>query len=135
MIAAYGCSDDSCSNDTQIAMGLEDIGCTANPYNMRVSTENEFELIRSQEDFDALVNIECAEIDWMMYDLVIGNIGLSNGLADISRDYRMNCSSERLSLNIKITTDATTVAPMISWNALIPKLVESETLFVNVEVN
>lgn len=126
------CSDDeTCTTGEVMTMNLEDLGCVNTPYQMTVSSSNEFELIRSQEHFDNFITGSCKPvIDWQQYDLIAGMRSLSHGIASIDKSLVMDCLNNRLVLRITFNLNATTEAPRLSFHALIPKLSGNETIFV-----
>ena len=100
-----------------------------------IESQQEFQLIRNQEDFDIMVFTSCdVQIDWEVYDLVIGAIGLSSGLMNIEKSIRTNCLLNQNLLDIVINTNITASADRITWQAVIPKLADDESLFVDITV-
>ncbi len=127
--------DNACMTGEVSIKNLEDLGCFNTPFQMTVSTDKEFELIRSQEDFDLRIGGSCSpEVDWTSYDLVAGMKGLTNGLASINKSLVMDCHNNRLVLRITFNLNATTIAPIVSFHALIPKLRADESIFVELIV-
>ena len=126
------CSDDEpCITGEVQFKNLEDLGCVNTPFQMTVTTDQEFELIRSQEDFDARIGGTCRpDIDWQGYDLIAGMKGLTNGIASIEKSLVKDCLNNRLVLRITFNLNATTIAPMVSFHALIPKIGNNEIIFV-----
>lgn len=131
-----GCSKDECSTERQVAMCIEDLGCSNSSLQPRIDISKEFELIRSQEDFELAFDSTCPiDISWTGYDLVVGKTTLTSGLSGITKHTIMDCETNQLNLFIEIQTNLTTVAPEILWNALIPKLADNETLFIQIDIN
>jgi len=127
-------SDSSCTEEEVPITDLSDLGCMNAPFTVSVQTLNEYEIIRNQEDYDLHIDAKCnPEIDWVRHDLIAGMVGLSRGLATIDKQLIMNCNTNRLVLTVDISTNITAVAPLISYNAIIPKL-EGNQVF-NLEVN
>lgn len=136
VLLQLSCSSDSeCSSGEKEIFDLEDLGCTNTAFNMSVATLSEFELVRNQDDFDTHIDIKCTPvIDWTNYDLIAGMVGLSNGLARIDKKLNMNCSTNRLILTVDITTTNSLNAPMVSYNAIIPKLADDQDVFVEINI-
>ncbi len=132
-----GCSDDGdCTSGTVDSMDLQEFGCTNPAFTINVMTLNEFELIRSQEDFDLHIVAKCQpDINWIENDLIAGMIQLPNGLASIDKDLIKNCSSNELTLQVNVKTNSSQVAPVVSFNAIIPKLKDEEALFVKFNIS
>ena len=137
VIMSSGCSDDgSCTSGTIDSMDLQEFGCTNPAFTVTVMTLNEFELIRSQEDFDLHIVAKCQpDINWVENDMIAGMIELSNGLSSIDKDLIRNCSSNELTLQVNVKTNLTQVAPTVSFNAIIPKLKDEEALFVKFNIS
>ncbi len=133
IITSTGCSDDGdCSSGEVEVMDLADFGCSNPAFTVTVMTLNEFELIRDQEDFDLHVVAKCVpEIDWVEHDLIAGMIELPNGFTSIDKALIRNCGANELTLQINVKTNLTQVAPVVSFNAIIPKLRDEEALFVD----
>lgn len=131
-IMTVSCSEDpECQEGTIEVSGLEERGCTNSPYNITVATLNEFELIRNQEDYDLFIDAKCnPDIDWFKYDLIAGMIGLNKSLAGIDKQLVMNCRTNRLILTFTFRVHQTQAAPIISFDALIPKLKDEQDFFV-----
>lgn len=129
------CSEDPCDGGRQNVQCFEDLGCLDAAVNISLESTNEFELIRDQTTFDRIVSGDCnIQIDWTINDLVIGAEPLPNGLAKIDKSILMDCVDNQLNLDIFITLNETAIAPIITWQAVIPKLKDNETLFVTVKV-
>lgn len=136
VIICSGCSDDSCVSGPIQISDLEDFGCTNTALTLSVATLNDFELIRNQEDYDFHIDAKCTPmIDWDAYDLIAGMARLSNGLSSINKDLRMDCSNNKLILSIEIKTNLTTIAPEVSYNALIPKLADDQDISLDVSIS
>lgn len=131
--ASTGCSDDANCTSGQVDISdLEDFGCTNSAFTVTVMTLNEFELIRNQDDFDLHIDAKCdPTIDWVEHDLIAGMIQLPNGLVSIEKDLVRNCDTNELTLLVNVKTNITQVAPMVSFNTIMPKLKDEETLLVD----
>lgn len=124
--------ENSCKNEIIPTYSLEDIyNCPNTAFQMKIELSNDFVMIRNQSDFDSLVTGSCNPlIDFNTYDLIIGTQGLSNGLASIDYVLTRDCITEKLELVVTFITDATTIAPIVTYHALIPKLGDEETVNV-----
>jgi hypothetical protein len=131
----FGCSKEDCNAQIEDATCLEEMGCSNAVYQLSVESTKEFELVRTQEDYNLLVKGACmASIDWTQFDLVIGMKGLTNGVSTINKTTRLDCATKQRILYVEIVTNETLIAPIITWNALLPKLQDTETLFVDVQI-
>ena len=132
LIIASCSSDDGCTNEAMNVMDLMDFGCQNPVANVTVNSLNEFELIRSQEDYVAIVTDRCSpSVDWQQYDLVAGTVVLLRGLESIEKALRMNCELNRLELTFTIRLSITQEAPQITLNAVIPKLQDNVDIYVD----
>lgn len=118
----------SCTDEERCISGfidledLESLGCDNSANLTTINSLKEFELITSQEQFDQLVETPCnVTIDWEKYDLLIGMIGLPNGYVGMTKQLVQDCSRDQYDILIAIELNETTVAPIISWNVLLPK--------------
>ncbi len=137
LFAAFvGCgSEDDCNNNTQDVLCLDDFGCPNAAFQVSIESQQEFQLIRNQEDFDIMVFTRCGvQIDWDAYDLVIGTVRLTSGLSNIQKRSTKNCITNQNLLDIVINTNISTSAATITWQAVIPKLDDNESLFVDISV-
>lgn len=133
-ILMAACSDsDRCQDGRIEIVSLDDLGCVNSSFNMTVATVKEFELIRNQEDYNIFVDAKCnPEINWLESDLIAGMIGLQKGFYSIESELVMTCNTNRLLLTFTIQLNQTLVAPLISFNAIIPKLKDEQDFFVEV---
>ncbi|MEL6557007.1 MAG: hypothetical protein AAFQ94_02415 [Bacteroidota bacterium] len=103
---------------------------------LNVDLQDNYVVIRNQTDFAAVVNATCqTAIDFSEFDLLIGRIGLSNGLTSIEYEHTRPCDTNIPQLDIIFNLNETTVAPDVVYNALIPKLRDNESLTVNLISN
>ena len=101
-----------------------------------VNLRDNFVVIRNQTDFAEVVNATCqTAIDFSEFDLLIGRIGLSNGLISIEYEHTRPCDTNIPQLNIIFNLNEPAVAPDVVYNALIPKLRDNESLQVNLISN
>ncbi len=136
LIALVGCStEEDCNRNSQEVLCLDDFGCPNAAFLVSVESPQEFLLIRNQEDFDLMVFASCdVQVDWDEYDLVIGTVGLTSGLAGIQKSISQNCDTNQNLLDIVINTNLTASAPLVTWQAVIPKLADDESLFVGISI-
>lgn len=127
--------DDDCAPMILEITSLEnEYACVNTPYQMEIDLSEEFVIIRSQAVFDNLVTGSCTpEIDFEVYDLLIGKKGLTNGFESIDYDGLVkNCNNNELSLTITFVLNATTEAPNVTYHALVPKLAVNEVINVTI---
>lgn len=131
-----GCSnEDVCDSGPMDVFSLEDLGCINTPFTVDVTTTNEFELIRNEVDFSKFISGPCMPfIDWSRYDLIAGKLPLSQGLSTIDRRLSMDCSKNQLVLSLTVSLNITQVAPLITFDAIIPKLKDDEIFYVNIDI-
>ena len=138
LVFCASCADDdqSCEFGETEVKCLEDFGCTNTAYLLSIHSSNEFELIRNQEEYDAMIDGSCnAQIDWNNYDLIVGMVGLTQGLEKIEKSLFNDCVLNQFRVTFTISLNQTTAAPQISYNAIIPKLGIDENVFVEVIIN
>ena len=135
LVFVSSCSnDDDCSPVVLEITSLEnEYGCINTPYGVDIDLSETFTIIRSQAIFDELVTGNCMpQIDFTMYDLLIGKKGLTNGFDSIVYDGLVkNCDNGQLSLTVTFTLNATTEAPNATYHALVPKLEVNEIINVS----
>lgn len=129
-------SDGSCSSGEVSIQDLQDFGCNNTAFSMTVATLNDFELIRTQEDYDRQISAQCTpSIDWTEHDMIAGMIQLNQGLSSIDKVLVMNCAQNTLTLSITVTKSASLDAPNVSFNAIIPKIKDEQNLFVDFNIS
>lgn len=125
--------DDDCVSGSVDLLCLDDIGCTNTLYTLQVKSTNEFELIRSQEDYDRIISSACkATINWVTHDLIAGMINTPSKAIKVNKSLVKDCQKSLLRLNITVFVDDSNVPGRISFHALIPKLKLDEDLIVEV---
>ena len=136
LITVVSCTEEEpCQSGDLPIKDLEELSCINVPFNVEVATDKEFELIRSQSDYDRLITGTCdATINWNKYDLVIGKVGLSSGLATIKKQLVADCGSNRILLTFTINTNLAASAPFVTFDAIIPKLDNADDFFVSINV-
>jgi len=130
-------SDDDCTDTTLNTTSLEaEYGCIDTKYQMDVELSESHIIIRNQLDFTELVSGSCQpDIDFSVYDLVIGKQGLTSGNDTIYYKLIENCETGNEFLTITFIQDATTIAPTVTYHALIPKLEDGQEHSVEIVIN
>jgi hypothetical protein len=120
-------------NCQDILLTVEHLDCENLKYSMDIDLNNNYTYIRSKEEYDAMVTGTChPEIDFSNWDLIIGKQASGNENDTIYYNYRRTCIENRLTLNIEIVQSDLTRPDNITYHALIPKLGDEETIFVNI---
>ena len=133
LLVACGDSSD-CESGPLEVMSMGDLGCTNSVNLMKIRTMQEFELIRDQESYDALITGPCSPvINWDENDMVAGNIQLNNGLINLEEKANFNCSTNTLLITILVHLNETEVAQEVFFGFVIPKLDNDQAPFVEVE--
>jgi hypothetical protein len=116
-----------------IILTVEQLSCEDSKYSLNIDLSNNYTYIRSNEKYDLLVTGTChPEIDFSHYDLIIGKQASGNENDTIYYDFRRTCPENRLTLNIEILQSDLTRPDNVTYHALIPKLGDEETIFVNI---
>lgn len=134
-VSTQACEDDDACEDTVIDItSLEaEYACFNTSFDLFIDFEDTFNLISSQEDYDAQVSGCSAEIDFERWDLLIGRISLDRGLESLSYSYRRACPGQRYEMRVLIRLTSQVVSPEITYHALIPTLGENEVVDVRIE--
>lgn len=125
----FSCSDDdSCTDmDLEISHLESEYGCT----NVGIELDNNFTIIRNQADYTTFVNADCqSPVDFAIYDLVIGKRGLSNGYSSIEYQLIKYCEKTNPALSVTFVLNDTDIAPNVTFNALVPKLEQDQSIDV-----
>jgi len=135
LLLVCACSDgDSCSESREETKTLDDFGCENSAHNSIILSNTDFSLIRSQEDFEAVIKTLCMpDIDWLKYDMIAGQLRLESGFRSIKTFMSMDCRSNTVMFNIKVETLDTQEAPEVAFTAIFPKLENDQDIFVNFE--
>ncbi|MEM5566407.1 hypothetical protein WNY78_14900 [Psychroserpens sp. AS72] len=135
------CSEDNQTNDCEdlnisITSLESEYDCLDTRYQLNIDLVDNFELITSQEEFVSIVSGDCQPmIDFTTYDLVVGKQQLTNGNETISYDLILDCKTSNLELTITFIQNETDVAPNLAYHVLMPKLLETQTLTVDIIIN
>jgi hypothetical protein len=129
--------DKECKDKIVPVTNLEnEYGCTDTQYQIQLSLHDVFIIIRNQEDFELQATGACQpEIDFSIYDLVIGKKGLTSGYNSIEYELKEKCESGDLELKVTFIQNSTMIAPVVVFNALVPKLGNEQLLNVNIIAN
>lgn len=126
----------SCTNNENcedILLSDEHLACENSKYSINIDLSNNYAYIRSEEEYNFLVTGTChPEIDFSIYDLIIGKQASGNENDTIYYDLRRTCPENRLTLNIEIVQSDLTRPDNVTYHALIPKLGDEETILVNI---
>ena len=110
-------------------------GCENTKHLIDIALNDTFKIIRSQSSFDSLVSGTCKpQIDFTKYDLVIGKKRLISGNQAITYELVRDCKTNRFMLTVTFIQNEATVAPNITYHALVPKLKSNETIEVVLQI-
>jgi hypothetical protein len=131
LIVLSSCNKKEDCQDTLLA--VEHLDCENSKYSMNIDLNNNYTYIRSKEEYDAMVTGTChPDIDFSNYDMIIGKQSSGNLNDTIYYDLRRTCPENTLTLNIEILQSIMTTPDNVTYHALIPKLGDEETIFVNI---
>jgi hypothetical protein len=135
--AACKSDDDGCTSQTITTTSLEaEYGCVNTKNQMDIALNDDFVVITTQSGFDSQVTGTCQpEIDFTMFDLVIGKKALTSGNTSITYELVKNCALEELTLTVTFNQNSTTEAPNLTYHRLIPKLTAGETISVDIQID
>jgi hypothetical protein len=133
----------ACSNDEDEACGTAAVGSLENLYgcvntaeNMDFTFSSTFQIIRTQGSFDSLILGNCKPIiDFSIYDIIVGEETLSSGIETINYNYKLPCNGVDGILEVSFVRNATTLAPTLTYHALIPKLGSAENVSVDIQTD
>jgi len=130
------CKKDNCTETILTVKHFEsEYGCTNTKHTLMIDLNNTCTLIQSKEDYDSKVTGTChPDIDFTLYDLVIGKQSSGNLNDTILYDLRHKCPEDELTLTIDIIQKALTQPDNVVYHAMIPKLGSGESLKINVNV-
>ncbi|MBC8754354.1 hypothetical protein H2O64_06705 [Kordia sp. YSTF-M3] len=131
---------DPCPTETILieTTSLEtEYGCINTENSMEIDLPSgDFIIISDQQVFNMLVTEVCMPmIDFTTYDLVIGRQGLTSGNSSIRYDLIEICETGNQTLTVTFNLNATTVAPTLTFHALVPKLAAAQVLTVEIIIN
>lgn len=133
----------ACSNDEDEACGTAAVESLENLYNCENTANNmdftfssTHEIIRTQGRFDSVILGNCKPIiDFATYDIIVGEETLSSGIDSVSYNYKLPCNGVDGILEVNFVGNATTVAPTLTYHALIPKLGSAENVSVDIQTD
>lgn len=132
-----GCDKEKeCENLVLKTESLENLyGCSDTRYSLECRLDNDYEIIRSQEKFLNFTTGTCRpKIDFQSYDLIVGKKGLTSGNSSIEYYLIEDCQEKIKILTVTFNQNIATVAPNLTYHALIPKLGDEETIKVIIDV-
>ena len=134
LIAVFSCSEDynDCTNEILETTSLElEYGCVNTGSEMDINLMDDFVVISTQDEFDATVTGSCfPEIDFDIYDLIIGKHGLPSGYDTIETKLIEDCETKSLTLYVDFILNDTLIAPNVTYHALVSKIDNIENLQV-----
>ena len=136
LICIMSCTKkDNCKEEIMNVKNFEtDYGCVNTRFSLIIDLNNDCTIIRSKESYDSQVSGTChPEIDFSLYDLVIGKQSTGNFNDTTLFDLRKTCPDKKLTLTIDIIQLDITQPSTVVYHALIPKLGDEESL--NIQIN
>lgn len=138
-LAITSCSnnDDNCKDKIINTTSLEsEYQCTNTKNDLDVELTEDFIVIRDQTDFNSRVAGNCnPDIDFSIFDLVIGKKKLTTGNDSIEYELTENCEAGKYVLNVTFNQNESTVAPNLTYHRLIPKMAQGKELTVVTDIN
>jgi hypothetical protein len=130
------CKKNNCDEKTITTKHLEsEYGCVNTKHSLVIDLVNDCKIIRSKEAYDSEVSGTChPDIDFSLFDLVIGKQASGNWNDTILYDYRTACPDNELTLTVDIIQSAMTTPDNVVYHALIPKLGNEKTLNIIINV-
>ena len=130
------CKKDTCNEEVMTTKHFEsDYGCTNTKFTLQIDLNNDATIIRSKESYDSKVSGPChPEIDFSLYDLVIGKQSTSNSNDTILYDYRRTCPDKKMTLSVDLIQSETAQPSTVVYHAIIPKLGDQESLNIKLTV-
>jgi hypothetical protein len=134
LVGLSSCKKNDCKEEIISTKHFEsEFGCVNTKHDLSVDITNNVMVIRSKEDFDSKVSGTChPDIDFSLYDLVIGKQATAYSNDTILYDYRIPCPEDKLTLTVDIVQSDLNVADTVVFHAMIPKLGNEEPLYINV---
>jgi hypothetical protein len=131
LIFILSCSKkDDCKEEVISIKNLErDYGCQNTKYTLQMNLNDDVAIISTKESYDNVVSGNChPDIDFSLYDLVIGKLSISNTNDTIKYELRRTCPGSKLTLAVDLIQLAVTQPSTIVYHSIIPKLGNEETL-------
>jgi hypothetical protein len=136
LLCILSCSKkDDCKEEQMTVKHFEtEYGCENTRFTLQIDLNNDCTIIRSKEAYDSKVAGIChPEIDFSLYDLVIGKQSSGFWNDTILYDLRRTCPEKELTLTIELHQLEVTTPSTVVYHALIPKLGDEEIL--NIQIN
>lgn len=131
-LLAFSCKNNDCEDKV---LTLHQLACENSKHNLDIGLDNNFTVIRSKEAYDHQVTGNChPEIDFNLYDLVIGKQSLSTENDTITYNLKRQCSDNKLKLTIDMLQTDAAKPDIVVYHALIPKLGDEEGLSLEINV-
>lgn len=132
----FSCKKNDCNEKVLTFKHFEsDYGCVNTKYSLVVNLQDNGKIIRTKEEYDKEVSGPChPDIDFSLYDLVIGKQSSGNENDTILYDYRTVCPDNILTLTVDIVLSDISRPDNVVYHAVIPKLGDEETLQVIINV-
>jgi hypothetical protein len=136
LVGLSSCNKNDCKEELRPVKHFEsEFGCVNTKHDLLVDVTNNVIVIRTKEDYDSKVSGTChPDIDFSLYDLVIGKQVTTYMNDTIIYDYRIACPENKLTLTFNIVQSDVNVADSVVFHAMIPKLGDEEPLYINVIV-
>ena len=131
-------NDDTCGYPNWVTPNnLEnEYGCVDTKYQMDIELNDDYIIIRSQQSFDELITGDCSpQINFLIYDLLIGKKELTTGNASINYYLMKHPCNGQFYLEVNFYGNQTTEASNLTYHALIPKLNNNEIINIGLNVN
>jgi hypothetical protein len=131
LVCLFSCDKkDDCKAGAIAIKNFEtDYGCKNTKYSLQINLNDDITVVRSKESYDSVVSGNChPDIDFSLYDLVIGILPLSNSNDTITYYLSRTCPGLKLDLSIKLIQLSDNKPSTIVYHAIIPKLQDSEYL-------
>ena len=139
IILLFCCSpndQEPCDTMLDVKSLESEYGCENTIYSIDITLKDTFTIIRSQESFEQQVidRANCnPEIDFSVFDLVIGKQFGETLVYKIEYELVRECQTKELKLTVKIFWGDATQPSNPTYHALIPKLIDEEEIEVIVE--
>jgi hypothetical protein len=109
-----------------------DYGCKNTKNTLQLNLNDDITILRSKESYDNVVSGSChPDIDFSLYDLVIGKLMVSNVNDTIRYDLQRTCPGSKLELLIDLVQLDVAQPSTIVYHAIIPKMGDEETLNIH----
>jgi hypothetical protein len=130
------CKKNDCKESQLTTKHFEtDYGCLSTKHALLIDLNNNAIIIRSKSDYDTKVSGVChPDIDFSIYDLVIGKQSSGNFNDTILYDLKRTCPEKELTLTVDIVQSALTIPDNVVYHAIIPKLGDEETLNIKISI-